>query len=427
MPKKSLKYFLFVLGCQMNVSDAEKIAFLLEQSGYQQTQTESEANLIIVVACSVRQSAIDRIYGKANAWLKNKKKRNLTLVLTGCLLTIDRQKMSKIFDLIFDINNLEQLPFLLNKNKSKELSGGSYFSVAAKHLNTFQAYVPISTGCNNFCTYCVVPYTRGREISRPSNEIIAECQKLISQGYKEITLLGQNVNSYGLDLKNDLNFPELLKEIADLPGYFWLKFATSHPKDVSDDLIRVITENKKICKYIHLPVQSGDNGILKKMNRKYTVEHYLKLIKKIRQKIKNVMLSTDIIVGFPGETKQQFNQTVKLMKTVKYDMAYLAQYSPRPQTVSFNFKDSVSKKEKSRRENLLNSILKKTALANNKRLLGKKLEVLVRKKQGNYSSGLTRTQKNIRFKNQSGDFVGQFVNLKVTKANEFSLEGTLQK
>jgi tRNA-2-methylthio-N6-dimethylallyladenosine synthase len=436
MAEKKLKYYLFILGCQMNVADAEKIAYLLDRAGYLQTDKESEADLIITVACSVRQSAIDRIYGRTRIWSAQKKNKKLTLALTGCLLTIDRKKMSEIFDIIFDINGLAGLPNLLKKHFGKNTSTvGSYFSAVSRYPNRFQAYVPISTGCNNFCTYCVVPYTRGREISRPAKEIIQECKNLIEQGYKEITLLGQNVNSYGHDLKNSLTFPQLLQKINGLPGNFWIKFATSHPKDMSDELIQAIAKYPKICEYVHLPVQSGDNEILQKMNRHYTRESYIKLINKIRKQIESVSISTDVIVGFPGETKRQFQNSADLFKQAKYDMAYLAQYSPRPQTVAYKLKDSVYKSEKKKREESLNSLLKKTALANNKKLIGRTLEVLARnykplsaKKNSGYWYGLTRTQKNIRFpKIADDDLTGKFVKIKVARVQAFSLEGKLIK
>jgi len=428
------KYYLWVLGCQMNKSDAERIAAILNKAGYQETKNELKADLIITLACSVRQSAVDRIYGKYKVWQKIKKHRPLLTALTGCVLEKDKEKMSEIFDLFFTTAQMAKLPALLKKNGSA-LAVKNYFQIHPVYQTSFQAYVPISTGCNNFCTYCVVPYVRGREKSRPATEIIKECRDLIKQGYKEITLLGQNVNSYGHDLKTKQTFAELLSKIAKLPGDFWLRFATSHPKDLNNDLIKVMANNKNICNYLHLPVQAGDNLILKKMNRKYTREHYIKLIKKVRKNIPDMSLSTDVIVGFPGETKKQFANTAKLFREIKFDMAYIAQYSPRPQTTAYNLKDNVSKTEKKRREKVLNQILKKTALVNNKRLIGKTLEVLVESKKNNFYYGKTKTFKTVKFKSNLSSLTGKFVKInltpgtwcwvQITKVQDFGLEGKI--
>ena len=289
------------------------------------------------------------------------------------------------------------------------------------------------TGCNNFCSYCIVPYVRGREMSRPPQEVIKEVKDLIRKGYKEIILLGQNVNSYNPQL-NDLttkqplkDFPDLLEYIAKLPGNFWLSFLTSHPKDLSDKLIKVIAENINICPYINLPVQSGDNEILKKMNRKYTIKQYVELVKKIRKNIPGVAISTDIIVGFPGETKKQFANSVKLFKDIKYDMAYLNQYSPRQGTASAKLAETVLHSEKEKRERELDKVLNQTALAINKKLICRTLDVLVeRKGKGDLWLGKTRTFKVVKF-NSDKKLLGKFVKIKITKAKSFGLEGKIAK
>lgn len=447
------KYYLWVLGCQMNKSDAERVSAVLNKLGYQEVKSEKEADVVLTLACSVRQSAIDRIYGKAKIWEKIKKTKPLITILSGCVLAKDKVKMVKNFDLIFDIKDLSKLSALLTSRKfSFPLPKNDYFKIHPSYQTNFQAYVPISTGCNNFCTYCVVPYVRGSEKSRKASEIITECQNLIARGYKEITLLGQNVNSYGKDLKSNLNFPALLQKIAHLKGDFWLRFVTSHPKDLSNQLIEVITSNNKICNYLHLPVQAGDNTILKKMNRKYSREYYIKLINKIRKNIPDIAISTDIIVGFPGETKKQFQNTVKLFKEVKFDMAYIAQYSPRPGTGAYELKDDVPKIEKQRREKILTAILKETALEQNKKLIGKDLKVLIENKKGNVFFGKTETFKTVKIATTraavstsrskagqalnsglAGDFInispapGQWCWVKITKAKDFGLEGILLK
>ncbi len=307
-----MRYFIFTYGCQANYADSERIARRLEKMGYTKTGQIKKADLIVLNACSVRQSAMDRVYSKINRF-KNKK-----IILAGCVLPEDRKKL---------------------KSKVSEIwHPDEYFENMPLHSNSSSAFIPIMTGCNNFCTYCAVPYTRGREKSRPAHEIINEVKKLIKNGCKEIWLLGQNVNSYsgkfdfssiglavGSFSKNKIkareeksNFPLLLKMINNLPGDFQIKLLTSHPKDMSDELIKVIAECSKISKEIHLPLQSGDNTILKKMNRKYTIDHYKNLIKKIRQKIPNAKISTDIIVGFSGETKKQFENTAKAMRDIKF-------------------------------------------------------------------------------------------------------------
>src|SRR3989339_340591 len=414
-------YYLWILGCQMNQADGERIAGVLAKLGYQAADHEDLADVIVTVACSVRQSAIDRIYGKAQRWQKLKKQKQLTTVLSGCLLPVDRQKMSKIFDFIFDISQLSRLPDFL-QNQKFSLADRDYWTMPLKRSNDFQAYVPVSTGCNNYCTYCVVPYTRGREKSRTSAEIINECQNLINQGYQEITLLGQNVNSYGQDLPNDLTFPELLQAVAGLARKVWIRFITSHPKNMSDRLIQVIASQENICHNIHLPVQSGDNEILKRMNRQYTREHYLELIAKIRRAVPRAAISTDIIVGFPGETKKLFQQTAKLMKQAKFDMAYIAQYSPRAGTAANRLEDDVSKNDKKKREQKLTNILKKTALKNNKKYLEQTTAVLVEKQKDGFLFGKTKTGKDVKIAGGQ-NLIGQIITVKIKRVQSFSLEG----
>ncbi len=323
------KYYIITYGCQMNKNDSERIAMFLENLGYQPASKENEADLILINMCSVRQSAVDRVYAKVDKYFKNKK-----IILAGCILKRDKEKL---------------------KNKVSEFwHPDKYFDCLPKYQSKLSAFVPIITGCNNFCSYCVVPYTRGREKSRELKEILCQIKNLIKRGYKEITLLGQNVNSYQ-DKKT--NFANLLKKINNIKGDFQIKFLTSHPKDMSDELIEVIANCPKIIKEIHLPLQSGDNQILKRMNRHYTVNQYKNLVKKIRRKIPQAKISTDIIVGFPGETKKQFQNTAKVVKEIKFDNAYIAKYSPRHGTAAFKMKDNVPLKEKKRREKILRRII----------------------------------------------------------------------
>ena len=316
----------------MNVSDSERLAAQLEKKGHKPVKEIKLANLIVINACSVRQSAINRVYGKIK--ILNERKPKPKIILTGCILEKDKKKL---------------------KDRVNEIWPVADFQTKPKCKSSSEAFLPIMSGCNNFCSYCVVPYTRGRESSRPAREIIKEIKNLISSRYKEITLLGQNVNSYK-DKTKKINFQKLLKLICALPGDFQIKFLTSHPKDMSDKLIRIIAQNKKISKEIHLAIQSGDNKILKAMNRKYTAEDCQKLIKKIRRAIPQAKLSTDIIVGFPSETEKQFQNTVKIVRKNNFYQIYAAAYSPRPNTAAAKLKDDVHFMEKKRRKNIILSL-----------------------------------------------------------------------
>ncbi len=416
----------------MNRSDAERIASVLNSLGYHETKERDQADLVIFVTCSVRQSAEDRVWGIIRNLNRLKSQgKKFKVILSGCMaLRKEVVKKMKGVDIFLDIKDLPKLPQLLGVKAGKE-EIESYLSVKPKYESKFTAYVPIMTGCNNFCSYCIVPFVRGREMSRSPQEVIREVKDLIKKGYKEIILLGQNVNSFNpkaevrrlkLEIKD---FPDLLEYIAKIHGNFWLSFLTSHPKDLSDKLIKVVAKNKKICPYINLPVQAGDDAILKKMNRKYTIKQYKELVKKIRKNIPGVAISTDIIVGFPGETKKQFLNSVKLFKEVKYDMAYLNQYSPREGTASAKMKDSVSHTEKERRDKELDKVLNRTALAINKKLIGKVLDVLVeRRGKGELWLGKTRTFKVVKFKSDK-QLLGEFVKVEITKAMSFGLEGDM--
>jgi len=432
-------YFLQILGCQMNHSDAERLANILESCGYKKANSPDQADFIGVVACAVRQSAMDRVYGKIRNWNLIKEKRPLITLLTGCVLKKDKEKLKYDFDILLDMKDIQNLPTELKKRNAQLGNfnpSPSYLSLAPKYESDFKAYVPIMTGCNKFCTYCAVPYTRGPEISRPSEEIFEEVKNLINQGYKEIMLLGQNVNSYGLDVKDTRSpnygkklptFPEILKEINSWPGNFWLRFTTSHPYDMSDELIKVIAERNHLTEYLNLPVQSGNNEILKKMNRHYTVGHYKEKLDKIRKLIPEIGLSTDIIVGFCGETEKQFQDTANLMKEIGYDMAYISQYSPRPGTSAARaFPDDIPKETKKEREKILTDILKKSALEFNKKFLNKKTKVLVDGISKGKLFGKNRQFKTVRINSDNKDLIGKFIDVKINKINPWGLEGKIE-
>lgn len=432
------KYFIKTFGCQMNTSDSERIAGFLDSIGFYQSDAIEKSNLVFFNTCGIRQMAENRAYSTIHTL--HKKYPEIKIILTGCLsdrLDVQKRLKNKV-NLFFPINNFTELENWIAKNffqkqsKPKILTQENinYLTIHSKSSNTFHALVPIMTGCNNFCSYCVVPYARGREISRSPEEIITEIKKALENGAKEITLLGQNVNSYQF---NQTDFPTLLKTIEALPEYFWLRFISSHPKDFSDKLIKTITNSKKICEHIHLPIQSGSDEILSKMNRHYTFNHYENLIKKICSAFdkykpnKPYSLTSDIIVGFPGETKKQFLESAKVMKKIGYDMVYFGQFSPRPGTVAEKMNDNVSQKEKKAREKFLNDILTKTTFAKNKKYIGKEMEVLIDKQKDNFYFGRTRTGKNVKIKFSCKKTFQDFVKVKITKANIWNLEGKIIK
>jgi len=333
-----MKYFITTYGCQVNEADSERIETRLRLMGHKKAASEKTATLVVINACSVRQSAVDRVLAKIKKYKKDKKK----VILAGCILESDKKKFGKLVDEIWHPDEYFDLTPI--------------YSDSPRRAGQASAVVPIMTGCDNFCTYCAVPFTRGREKSRPAKEIIKEVKKLTNNGYKEIWLLGQNVNSYK---SNKTTFSKLLRHLNAIADKCSLRFMSPHPKDFSDELIRTIAQCEKVAKNIHLPVQSGDNEILKKMNRNYTREQYIKLINKIKKAMPNIKISTDTIVGFPGETRKQFLNTIDLYKKIKFDKAYVSEYSPRPGTAAtLTMRDNVPHKEKERRRKELEKVLK---------------------------------------------------------------------
>jgi len=409
----------------MNISDSERISSMLESLNYKETSVLKEADLVVINMCSVRQPAVDRVYGLIPQFTALKtKNKGFKTVLTGCILKPERTKLNEIFDFILDKEQLNKWPELL-RGKEIEAKKSDYLKIVPKYKNKIQALVPISNGCDNFCTYCAVPFTRGKLISRNHKEILKEVNDLVIKGYKEIWLLGENVNSYN---SKGVNFSKLIKEIDKIPGKFWLRFTSPHPKDFSDELIKTLKESNKFVPYLNLPVQSGDNIILREMNRPYTREKYLTLVDKIKKVFNNnISISTDIIVGFPNETEEQFKNSERLMKEVRFDLAFISQYSPRPQSFSCEkLEDNVLKKIKKRRAISLNNILKKTAFENNQKLLNKEVDVLVLEKDKEYCTGRTDQNKAIRFKSNE-DLSGKFVKVKIIKVTAWNLEGILVK
>jgi len=419
----------------MNYSDSERIASLLENIGYKPAKEMEKADLVLLNTCSVRKSAEDRVFGALRNLKKEKEKKpNMLIAVTGCFGSLSPEILKEKADIVFEISNLFTLPKLIKSHNQKFKFNPKgdlyekydYLKLSPNYESKFHAYIPIMTGCNNFCSYCVVPHARGREYSRTRKDILEEVSLLVKKGYKAITLLGQNVNSYADILPNGrkINFPKLLREVNSLPGDFWIWFITSHPKDMSDELINAIASSDKVCNYLHLPVQSGNNKILKAMNRKYTREYYFKLIDKIRYQIKDASISTDTIVGFPGERNEHFLDTVDLYKKVKFDMAYIAQYSERPGTTASMLDDNVSCEIKKQREKLLTDLLMKSASEINGRLLNKKIDVLTEYYKEGFLVGKSRTFKTVKFPGKK-KLAGKFVKVKINRARPWGLEGKL--
>jgi len=335
-----MNYSIATFGCQMNKADSERIADLLEEKGYKAAPKMEKADLVVVNMCSVRQPAVDRIYGLSQKFREIKKKNpKFKTVLTGCITQKDKIKLKKIFDDIWENDYVDIIP--------KKRKGSA-------------AYIPISNGCNNFCSYCVVPFTRGRLKCRNHEQIIEEARRAVQGGFKELWLLGQNVNDYRSPADSSMDFPKLLAETAKLPGEFKIRFTSPHPANFTKELIDTIAKSEKISKYIGLPLQSGDDEILKKMNRPYTAADYVKLIEIIRKKIPQVNLTTDVIVGFPGESEEQFQNTVRLFRKIKFNIAYINKYSSRPGTAASKLEDNIPITEKKRREKILMEIVKKS-------------------------------------------------------------------
>ena len=428
----------------MNLSDGERVTSVLEEAGYEWTDNENEAGLIGILACSVRQKAIDKVYSRISKWNKWKNNKNLVTFISGCILPNDHEKFLKLFDITFQMKDLPKLPEMISHygiTTPTHLNSGidphnenieEFWSVQPAYKSDFEAFIPIQNGCDKFCTFCAVPYTRGREVSRPSRDIITEVALLVSQGYKSITLLGQNVNSYGLDKKGEeLTFAQLLTEIGEFGNRskkeFWVYFTSPHPRDMNDEVIEVIAKYRVLGKQIHLPMQSGDDKVLMRMNRKHNMEKYRHIVESIRRIIPQATLFTDIIVGFTGETEEQFENTRLAMEEFKFNMSYTAIYSPRPGATSHRWVDDIPQEEKKRRLHVLTNELRKHNLPYNKAMIGKTVRVLVRgtdRKEG-FLSSHTEGKLIIRFASHDQDLIGQFADVKITSATDFSMEGEL--
>ncbi|MCK5730917.1 MAG: tRNA (N6-isopentenyl adenosine(37)-C2)-methylthiotransferase MiaB [Draconibacterium sp.] len=439
-----MKYHVITLGCQMNLSDSERVISVLDEAGYTYTDNEDEAGLIGIIACSVRQKAIDKVYSRIHKWNKWKNNKNLITFISGCILPSDHEKFLKLFDITFQMKDLPELPKTISQygvTTPTHLKVGidphnenieQFWDVKPAYKSEFEAFIPIQNGCDKFCTFCAVPYTRGREVSRPSKDIITELALLVAQGYKTITLLGQNVNSYGLDKTGEeISFSQLLREIGEYGNQvkkdFWVYFTSPHPRDMSDDVIEVIAEYPVLGKQIHIPMQSGDDEVLHRMNRKHNLETYRKIIHSIRRLIPQATIFTDIIVGFTGETQEQFENSRLAMEEFKFNMSYTAIYSPRPGATSHRWIDDIPQDEKKRRLHALTDELRKHSLPYNNKMIGNTVRVLVRNtdRKDGYLTSHTEGKLIIRFASEDTNLIGQFANVKITSATDFSMEGEL--
>ena len=437
---KGKKYFIHTYGCQANYRDQEIMAGLLEKAGFCSGNDEKDADIIILNTCAVRENAEQKVFGKIGD-LKALKlaNKNRIICVCGCMVQQKHviEHINKSYphiDLIFGTHNIVQLLDLLDEVVSKKLRvvdvkslpGDINENLPSVRQSNFKAFVNISYGCDKFCTYCIVPYTRGKERSRKMEDILNECKELRELGYQEVTLLGQNVNAYGKDLKDGSSFAKLLDEVAQI-GIPRVRFLTSHPWDFSSDMIDVIAKHKNIMKYIHLPVQSGNDEILKLMGRRYTSQQYLNLVKEIKNKIPDVALSTDIIVGFPNESYEQFLDTLKVVREVKYWSAFTFIYSPRANTPAAKIKDNVTPKEKNQRFQELVKTLEEVIEPINKQLVGKVFPVLVEgpsEKNPEILSGYTEHNKLVHFKGDKS-FIGQIINLKIIDSHMYYLNGEI--
>ncbi|MBF8436641.1 tRNA (N6-isopentenyl adenosine(37)-C2)-methylthiotransferase MiaB [Halanaerobiaceae bacterium Z-7014] len=437
-----MNYHIITYGCQMNEHDSEKIAGMLESMGYQETDDHAGADIIVFNTCLIRKNAELKVFGKVGS-LKQLKEDNPEMIIAvgGCMMQqkgpVDElyQKYPQV-DIIFGTHNIHKLPSLINQVKHGEErvidvweeDKGLIPDLPSKRRNKFQAWVTIIQGCDNYCSYCIVPHVRGSERSRPLEDIVDEVKKLVADGVIDITLLGQNVNSYGLDLDDDYDFPDLLSELAKINGLEKIKYMTSHPKDLSDKLIKTVARNDNISKHFHLPVQSGSSRILKAMNRKYDREHYLGLINKIRDNIPDAVITTDFIVGFPGETESDFEKTLSLVEKVRFDMAYTFAYSPREGTPAAKKADQISSEEKHRRLQALMDKQNQISYEVNQELIGKEIDVLVEgesKKDPDYFSARSDGNKLVIIPAKTKKLIGNIITAKINEAGSWTLYGDI--
>ncbi|SHG95243.1 tRNA (N6-isopentenyl adenosine(37)-C2)-methylthiotransferase MiaB [Tepidibacter thalassicus] len=436
---KRKKHLIVTYGCQMNEHDSEKLDATLIKMGYEKTNEINEADIIIYNTCAVRENAELKVYGNLGH-LKTLKQKNPNLVIAvcGCMMqqphvVEEIKKKYNHVNLVFGTHNIYIFPQLLSKSLQADeilidvwdVDGEIIEGLESNRKYEIKAFVNVTYGCNNFCTYCIVPYTRGRERSRKPEDIINEVKELAQRGTKEITLLGQNVNSYGNTLDINYSFADLLRDLDKIEGIERIRFMTSHPKDLSDDLIYAMRDCKKVCEFLHLPVQAGSTRVLKEMNRKYTKEDYLSLVEKIKKEIPDIALSTDIMVGFPGETEEDFLDTLDVVEKVRYDSAFTFIYSIRKGTPAAKMENQIPDDIKHERFNRLVELVNNISKEKNMKYKDKIVEVLVEgqsKTDANKLTGRTRQNKLVNFEGNK-NLIGKLVNVKITEVKTFSLNG----
>lgn len=433
-------YYIKTYGCQMNEHDTENIKAILEELSYKETEVMEEADLILLNTCSIRENAHNKVFGMIGRIKHLKETRpNVMAGICGCMAQEEHvvekiMNKYKWLDMVFGTHNIHNLPNILNKaiqNNNTEIDvlsieGDIIECMPAKRDSKYKAWVNIMYGCDKFCTYCIVPYTRGKQRSRKSEDIINEVKDLVNEGYLEVTLLGQNVNAYGKDLNTNYSMANLLSDVAKT-NIKRIRFVTSHPWDFTDEMIEVIKNNDNIMPYIHLPIQSGSDRILKLMGRRYTSEHYLELFYKLKKEIPNCSITTDIIVGYPTETLEEFNETINMVNTCKFDSAFTFIFSPRVGTPAAKMEDNVTLEEKNRRLYELNNLVNKYALENNKKYIDNIVPVLIEgysAKDNNILVGYTDTMKLVNVVGSS-DNIGKIVNVQIKSAKTWSMDGEI--
>jgi len=425
------RYFIWTIGCQMNKAESQQIAGYLDSAGYQAATSFSNADLVVLNTCVVRQSAENKVLGTLNLLkgLKNGNS-NLQILVTGCLVNSDTQELNRRFphvDLLFKPGDYPELiawgheqGIPIEQRLLRYPRNDGWIAPSPCAL------IPIIQGCDNFCSYCIVPYRRGREVSRPVGEIVREVEELVRRGIKEVTLLGQNVDSYGHDLPEHPDLADLLGELSSIDDLARIRFLTNHPKDISLKLIEAMASLNKVCEHLELPVQAGDDDILRAMRRGYTVEQYRELVHTVRRKVPQISLSTDIIVGFPRETEEQFEHSLSLVKEMKFDVVHVAAYSPRSGTIAWReYQDDIPAEVKKERLNKIEELQTAMVSEINSQLQGKKVEILVEGRKGGKWFGRTRSNKLVFFED-SGDWLGQLARIQIEKTSPWSLGAKLK-
>ena len=434
-----MKYYITTMGCQLNENDSEKLAGIVESMGFEKTEKLEEADLVIYNTCCVRENAEERLFGKLGELKKQKEENGTIIAIGGCMMQepamLEKIKKSYNYtDIVFGTHTLhkfeEDLKKVLENGKKVrdviDIDGEVIEDLPIKRNDNFKASVTIMYGCNNFCSYCIVPYVRGRERSRAPEKILEEVEMLAKEGYKEITLLGQNVNSY--NGRENYKFANLLNDVCKIDGIERVRFISPHPKDFTDDVIEAIANNPKIARVLHLPLQSGSSAVLKKMNRKYTKEQYLKLVDKIKTRIPDVVLSTDIIVGFPGETEEDFEDTLDVVRKVNYEQVFMFIYSRREGTIADKMENQIPEEIKHKRFDRLKELFDSRVSENNQKYIGTTQKILVdgySKNDKETLTGRTDTNKVVNFKGNE-ELIGKIINIKITEEHKWYLSGEIQ-